>query len=93
MSFAKKALKALLLLALAAVALPVLFLGGLRLHYLNIVRPAQALATDEFPGALGAKVNVFSATGNVFWMCGHNTPAAMTPFGMVRLGPDTLSLL
>ncbi|NLV42143.1 MAG: glycoside hydrolase family 92 protein [Candidatus Hydrogenedentes bacterium] len=93
MSFAKKALKVLLLLVLAAVALPVLFLGGLRLHYLNIVRPAQTLVTDEFPGPLGAKVNVFSGTGNAFWMCGHNTPAAATPFGMVRLGPDTVSML
>lgn len=93
MSFAKKALKVLLLLVLAAVALPVLFLGGLRLHYLNIVSPRQALVTDEFPKPLGTKVNVFSATGGAFWMCGHNTPAAVTPFGMVRLGPDTLSLL
>lgn len=93
MSFVKKALKVLLLLVLAAVALPVLFLGGLRLHYLNIVRPTQALVTDEFAKPLGTKVNVFSATGGAFWMCGHNTPAAVTPFGMVRLGPDTLSLL
>ncbi|MBI2423624.1 MAG: glycoside hydrolase family 92 protein [Candidatus Hydrogenedentes bacterium] len=42
--------------------------------------------------ALGAKVNVFSGTGGIPWMCAHNTPAATTPFGMVRLGPDTASL-
>ena len=45
------------------------------------------------PGALGKDVNPFIGTGGVFYLCGNNFPGATVPFGMVRLGPDTVSSL
>lgn len=51
-----------------------------------------SLSVPVSPGPLGQYVNVFMATGGFPYMCGHDTPAAAVPFGMVRLGPDTASL-
>ena len=45
------------------------------------------------PGTLGKDVNPFIGTGGVFYLCGNNFPGATVPFGMVRLGPDTVSSL
>ncbi len=44
-------------------------------------------------GPLGQWVNPFVGTGGIPWVCGHNFPGAMVPFGMVRLGPETMSTL
>lgn len=49
--------------------------------------------TGVSPGTKGQWVNPFVGTGGVPWVCGNNFPGAMTPFGMVRLGPDTTSTL
>lgn len=70
------------------------FSGALWLKYRSIVsaRPGQ-LQTGVQPGELGRWVNPFSGTGGFPWMCGNNFPGAMVPFGMVRLGPETSSLL
>lgn len=38
-----------------------------------------------------AQVDPFIATGGFPWMSGLNSVAACVPFGMVRLGPDTMS--
>ena len=43
------------------------------------------------PGELGRHVNPFIGTGGVYYLCGNNFPGATTPFGMVRLSPDTVS--
>ena len=45
------------------------------------------------PGTLGRDVNPFIGTGGVPYLCGNNFPGATVPFGMVRLSPDTVSLL
>ncbi len=45
------------------------------------------------PGILGSDVNPFIGTGGVRYLCGNNFPGATVPFGMVRLSPDTVSLL
>ena len=45
------------------------------------------------PGKLGIDVNPFIGTGGVTYLCGNNFPGAAVPFGMVRLSPDTVSLL
>lgn len=75
-------------------AMPLLGLFGVWAHYQRIVRAQPgALAASVTPGVYGAKVNVFSGTGGVPYMCAHNTPAATTPYGMVRLGPDTESMI
>ena len=45
------------------------------------------------PGDLGRDVNPFIGTGGISYLCGNNFPGATVPFGMVRLSPDTVSLL
>jgi predicted alpha-1,2-mannosidase len=45
------------------------------------------------PGTLGKDVNPFIGTGGTSYLCGNNFPGATVPFGMVRLSPDTVSLL
>lgn len=49
--------------------------------------------TGVEPGERGRWVNPFLGTGGFPWVCGHNFPGAMVPFGMVRLGPETRSLV
>lgn len=36
-------------------------------------------------------VNPFIGTGGNAYVCAHNTPGATTPFGLIRLSPDTIS--
>ena len=43
------------------------------------------------PGELGRRVNPFIGTGGVYYLSGNLFPGATTPFGMVRLSPDTVS--
>jgi predicted alpha-1,2-mannosidase len=50
------------------------------------------LSTAVRPGDLGEWVNPFIGTGGFPWVCGHNFPGAMVPFGVVRLSPETSSL-
>jgi predicted alpha-1,2-mannosidase len=45
------------------------------------------------PGRLGSEVNSFIGTGGLTYLCGNTFPGATVPFGMVRLSPDTVSLL
>jgi predicted alpha-1,2-mannosidase len=45
------------------------------------------------PGTLGRDVNAFIGTGGLAYLCGNNFPGAAVPFGMMRLSPDTVSLL
>ncbi len=45
------------------------------------------------PGTLGRDVNPFIGTGGVTYLCGNDFPGAAVPFGMMRLSPDTVSLL
>ena len=55
--------------------------------------PRPNALTKVVPGNRGQWVNPFVGTGGVSWVCGNNFPGAMTPFGMVRLGPETTSTL
>ncbi len=94
MRILKRVLKVLALVLCVAVAVPVLGILSLFGYYRSVVSPQPGgLSVSLAPGPLGSKVNPFIATGGYFWMCGHDTPAATTPFGMVRLGPDTASIL
>lgn len=70
------------------------FVGFVLLKYRGIVsaKPGN-LATEIKARAVGREVNPFSGTGGWPWMCGNNFPGAMVPFGMVRLGPETVSFL
>jgi predicted alpha-1,2-mannosidase len=70
------------------------FISVLAFKYHRIVsaQPGR-LQTGMQPGALGRSVNPFIGTGGFPWVCGNNFPGAMVPLGMVRLGPETASLL
>lgn len=89
----KRLIKSVAYTLLLLFAVPVLALVGMWATYKNVVRHTPgALAVPESPGILGAQVDSFIGTGGVPYMCGHDTPAATLPFGMVRLAPDTQSL-
>ena len=90
----KKLLKVVTVILAFLVLVFVVFVVSLRLYYLHIVRQTPGkLPVPVQSGALGSNVNVFSGSGGWFYVCAHNGPAAMTPFGMVRLGPDTACML
>jgi predicted alpha-1,2-mannosidase len=90
----KRFLKWVLRILCVLVLLPVLGVVGVWGLYYSVVREKPgAMPVNVTPGELGVRVNPFIGTGGVPWMCAHDTPAATTPFGMVRLGPDTASIL
>jgi predicted alpha-1,2-mannosidase len=90
----KRAAKVLSLLILAPLVIFSGFVGALVWKYHAIVgaKPDQPL-THVQTRELGKTVDPFIATGGIPWVCGDNFPGAMVPFGMVRLGPETSSLL
>ncbi len=90
----RRVLKLALGLVLIIVLMVAAFVGVLILRYHQIVgaRPGK-LQTHVQPGETGRRVNPFIGTGGFPWVCGDNFPGAMVPFGMVRLGPETTSIL
>ncbi len=56
-----------------------------------VANPCSSRGDSPAPGDLGRLVNPFIGTGGISYICGNETPAACVPFGMVRLGPDTVS--
>ena len=84
-------LKGLSLVLLAAL----LFAGGLWVTYRHVVnaepRPMDFAAKPVLP--LVKEVDPFIGTGGYPWVCGHNFPGASLPYGMVRLSPETSSIL
>jgi len=89
----KRTLKWLFILLLVLIAIPALGLLVVWGAYKRTVNAGPGVLEVALkPGELGAEVDPFIATGGVPWMCGHNSPAATVPFGMVRLAPDTASL-
>src|SRR6185369_1593538 len=71
-----------------------LFVGALVWKHKHIVGATPgSLPTKVLPAEVGRQVNPFIGTGGFPWVCGHNFPGAMVPFGMVRLGPETASML
>lgn len=90
----KRLLKWILVLLLIVIVSPfALFLGIYALNYSVVRVTPGGMKVNVAPQGLGAKVNPFSGTGGVIFLCAHNTPSATLPFGTVRLGPDTASLL
>lgn len=90
----KHILKWIVIIFLLVVSVSILTVLGAWGYYMSIVhsRPGSLQVTLK-PGRYGAEVDPFIGTGGVPWMCAHNTPAATLPFGMVRLAPDTISML
>ncbi|MCG3199465.1 MAG: hypothetical protein GHCLOJNM_03981 [bacterium] len=93
-SFFRTLLKTILLvlgIPVLLVILGILFVVGV---YWNVVRVSPGgLGTAIKAGERGALVNPFIGTGGVPWVCAYNSPGATLPFGMVRLAPDTASIL
>jgi len=90
----KRLLKWAFCFVCGVIALPTIGILGVWGYYESIVRiEPGGLEPPVAAGELGALVNPFIGTGGVPYMCAHDTPAATTPFGMVRLGPDTTSIL
>lgn len=87
-------MRLLLCSVLVLLLISVAFAAAVVFKYRQIVgaKPG-ALSTEARPGPLGRWVNPFVGTGGYSWVCGHNFPGAMVPFGMVRLSPETVSLL
>jgi len=90
----KRFLKYGCLVILVLFASPFLFLAGLYgvYHHITSQKPGS-LPVNVFAGPLGASVDPFIGTGGVPYMCANDNPAVCVPFGMVRLAPDTASLL
>ncbi len=87
-------LKVALGLGLAVAFLGAAFVGLLVFKYNRIVGAKPGgLQTQAQPKELGQWVNPFIGTGGIPWVCGNNFPGAMVPFGMIRLGPETTSML
>ena len=81
------------------ISIPILIIGLLIfigwLKYSSIVSPTPS-NKNEFheAGLYGKYVNNFIGTGGFpAWVCGMNFPGATVPFGMVRLSPETISLV
>jgi predicted alpha-1,2-mannosidase len=53
----------------------------------DLTVPPKSIA----PGELGRRINAFIGTGGIYYLSGDLFPGATTPFGMVRLSPDTVS--
>ncbi len=87
-------LRKTLLVLSAGLVLCALLVASLLFKYHSIVgaKPGQ-LQTGVQPGPFGRFVDPFIGTGGFPWVCANNFPGAMVPFGMVRLGPETASLL
>jgi len=84
----------LLVLSIIIVA-SLLLATGIYFKYRFIVnatpQPMPQAAQSALP--LVKEVDPFIGTGGYPWVCGHNFPGASLPFGMVRLSPETASLL
>ena len=81
-------------LILVFILLILVGIGGVVGYYKSIVNQKPGgLAVTHHPSELLSKVDPFIGTGGVPWVCAYNSPAATTPWGMVRLGPDTASML
>ena len=90
----KKILKWLLYIFGSFFVLLILFISILWFKYYLVVsvEPGQ-LAVDAKPGNLGKWVNPFIGTGGIPWVCANNFPGAARPFGMIRLSPETVSMV
>ena len=89
----KRLLKVALGLVLIILLSVVVFVGSFIVRHQLIVRARPGkLQTQAQPLEIGRRVNPFIGTGGFPWVCGYNFPGAMVPFGMVRLGPETVSI-
>lgn len=90
----KRTFKWLLLIFGIPTIVSILLLFGLWLKYHSIVNVESGqLQVTAKPGILGRYVDPFIGTGGIPWVCAYNFPGATLPFGMVRLSPETASMI
>jgi predicted alpha-1,2-mannosidase len=90
----KRVLKASLCLGLVVLLSVSAFIGALLWKHHCIVHPGKGrLETIVQARETGRWVNPFLGTGGFPWVCGNNFPGVMVPFGMVRLGPETVCMV
>ena len=72
-----------------------LFIGGMWLKYRSFVdtNPKEIPESIAANYPLSAQVNPFIGTGGVPWTCAYNFPGPSLPFGMMRLSPETASMI
>ncbi len=88
--------KWLLAIAGSLILLVALIIGGIWIKYQIIVgaEPGDVDGTIEPAYPILEKVNTFIGTGGFpSYVCAYNFPGASVPFGLVRLGPETLSMI
>lgn len=72
-----------------------LIIGGFWWTYRSFVDVPRLTVPEnvasQYP--LATKVNPFIGTGGVPWTCANNFPGVSLPFGMMRLSPETASML
>lgn len=68
-------------------------INGFTLYYLHHVNQQSSLEMAIDPEGLCRYVNPFIGTGGTSWMCAYNFPGPSLPYGMVRLGPETSSMI
>ncbi len=73
----------------------VLLITGLWINYRSFVdapvKPIPNHVASNYP--LASQVNPFIGTGGVPWTCAYNFPGASLPFGLMRLSPETVSMI
>ncbi len=90
----KRFLKWLLIILGTSLLIIIIILSSLWLKYYCIVNVERGqLQVPVKPGELGQWVDPFIGTGGIPWVCAHNFPGAALPFGMVRLSPETASMI
>jgi len=87
-------LKWLLIILGTPLLIIIIILFSIWLKYYCIVSVERGqLQVPVKPGALGQWVDPFIGTGGIPWVCAHNFPGAALPFGMVRLSPETATMI
>ncbi len=73
----------------------VIAIGGIWWNYRIFVDAERKDVPSEIKAnyPLASKVNPFIGTGGVPWMCAYNFPGVSLPFGMIRLSPETESMI
>jgi len=77
-----------------AISLLLLVLAGILIKYQSVINKEPGAQQGSFQATgYAAKVNPFIGTGGYPWVSGNNFPGAALPFSVVRLSPETVSIL
>ncbi len=72
-----------------------LMIGGFWWEYRSFVDTSRKEIPSQiiYQYPLASKVDPFIGTGGVPWTCAYNFPGVSLPFGMMRLSPETASMI